>query len=152
MTTKRRPCIIGGLCCCYTACDCNEITCLCHGMKNRTPKCQVLCFRKGRPSTETKDFLTTRLACLFLSFIESGDCLCMRSSSCCATGVQHKGCGCTADNNKGECCMTSCFCCNCGLVTPKGTYTIKQTYLWHIMKKNSHSTDWFFMSWPSDLC
>uniref|UniRef100_A0A7S3DUT9 Uncharacterized protein n=1 Tax=Entomoneis paludosa TaxID=265537 RepID=A0A7S3DUT9_9STRA len=49
----------------------------------------------------------------------SSDCLCIRSSSCCAMGVEPRGVGCTADKSKDECCMIGLYCCDCGIVTPK---------------------------------
>lgn len=63
------------------------------------------------------------VACDFEDFVllhvGSGDCLCLRSSVCCAIGASHKGCGMTTDASKGECCKIGCFCCDYGLVQPQ---------------------------------
>jgi len=49
----------------------------------------------------------------------SCDCLCLRHSCCLSMGVEPRGVGCTADKDKGECCMLGLYCCDCGIVNPK---------------------------------
>eukprot|EP00934_Nitzschia_sp_Nitz4_P000595 Nitzschia sp. Nitz4//scaffold225_size51843//20099//20938//NITZ4_006895-RA/size51843-augustus-gene-0.19-mRNA-1//-1//CDS//3329542675//595//frame0 len=48
----------------------------------------------------------------------AGDCLCLRSSCCLACNTPHKGCGCTGDKDRGECCKLGLFCCDYALVVP----------------------------------
>eukprot|EP00934_Nitzschia_sp_Nitz4_P007397 Nitzschia sp. Nitz4//scaffold443_size6817//1401//2508//NITZ4_009167-RA/size6817-snap-gene-0.16-mRNA-1//-1//CDS//3329552039//7387//frame0 len=48
----------------------------------------------------------------------AGDCLCLRSSCCCAINSPPKGVGCTGDKNRGEFCKLALFCCDCALVLP----------------------------------
>ena len=63
-----------------------------------------------------------------------GDCLCIRSSSCCAMDVKPRGVGCVGVPDKGECCKIGCYCCDCGIVTPRGTYiSIYLSFYLHIM-------------------
>ena len=49
--------------------------------------------------------------------VDEEECLCIRSSWCCAAGVPDKGVGCVTEED--ECCKIGLYCCNWGLLVPK---------------------------------
>ncbi|KAG7356262.1 hypothetical protein IV203_000948 [Nitzschia inconspicua] len=49
---------------------------------------------------------------------EASDCLCIRHSCCLSLTSQSRGCCCTGDSDRGECCKIACICCDCGLIWP----------------------------------
>jgi hypothetical protein len=69
--------------------------------------------KRNKINTAALDFKHVDICCRGAS-----DCLCVRNSCCLSLTSGSRGCGCTGDAERGECCKIACVCCDCGLIWP----------------------------------